>query len=91
MRPIWRVVKKIKAAAEAKGIFVRFIKGLALGFLPEGVRIKRDVRARGGRGGGAEKRVWFHLVELGVGKARSAQRKGQSAVAPLVDGDRHTV
>ena len=39
MRPIWRVVKKIKAAAEAKGVFVWFVQGLALGFLPEGVGI----------------------------------------------------
>ena len=74
MRPIWRVVEKIKAAAEAKGIFVWFIQGLALGFLPEGVGIRWNVRARSGWGGVTKKRVWFHLVELGVGKASSAQR-----------------
>ena len=62
MRPLWRVVKKVEAAAKAKWIFVRFIEGLALGFLPEGVGIERDIRARGGRGRVAEKRVWFHLV-----------------------------
>ena len=62
MGPLWQVVKEIKAAAKAEWIFVWFIEGLALGFLPEGVRIERDIRARGGRGGVAEKRVWFHLV-----------------------------
>ena len=91
MRPIWRVVEKIKAAAEAKGIFVWFIQGLALGFLPEDVGVERDLRARGGRGWVAEKRVGFHLVELSVGEARSAVREGKSTMAPLVNGHRNAV
>ena len=91
MGPLWRVVKEIKAAAKAEWIFVWFIEGLALGFFPEGVWIERDIRARSGRGRVTEKRVWFHLVKLSVGVARSAQRKGESAMATLVDGDRNAV
>ena len=72
MGPLWQVVKEIKATTKAEWIFVWFIEGLALGLLPEGVRIEWDIGARGGRGRVAEKRVWFHLVELSVGIARSA-------------------
>ena len=91
LRPVWRVIKEIKAAAKAEWIFFRFIEGLALGFLPEGVGVERDLRARGGRGWVAEKRVGFHLVELSVGEARSAVREGKSTMAPLVNGHRNAV
>ena len=91
LRPVWRVIKEIKAAAKAEWIFFRFIKGLALGFLPEDVGVERDLRARGGRGWVAEKRVGFHLVELSVGEARSAVREGKSTMAPLVNGHRNAV
>ena len=60
--PVRRVVKKIEAAAKAKRIFVGFIQGLALGFLPKGVGVRWNIGARSGWGGVAEKRVWFHLV-----------------------------
>ena len=64
---------------------------MALGFLPEDVGVERDLRARGGRGRVAEKRVGFHLVELSVGETRSAVQEGKSAMAPVVNGDRDAV
>ena len=74
MGALWRVVKEVKASAKAEWVFVRLIKGLALGFFPEGVWIERDIRARSGWGRVAEERVWFHLVKLSVGVARPAER-----------------
>ena len=69
---LWQVVKEIKAATKAEWIVFWFIEGLALGLLPEGVRVLWDIGARGGRGRVAEKGVWFHLAELSVCIARSA-------------------
>ena len=62
-----------------------------MGFLPEDVGVERDLRARGGRGRVAEKRVGFHLVELSVGETRSAVQEGKSAMAPLVNSNRNAV
>ena len=69
---LWQVVKEIKAATKAEWIVFWFIEGLALGLLPEGIRVLWDIRTWGGRGRVAEKRIRFHLAELSVCIARSA-------------------
>ena len=72
MGALWQVVKEIKAATKAEWIVFWFIEGLALGLLPEGIRVLWDIRTRGRRGRVAEKGIWFHLAELSVCIARSA-------------------
>ena len=69
---LWQVVKEIKASTKAERIVFWFVKGLALGLLPEGIRVLWDIRTWGGRGGVAEKRIRFHLAELSISIARSA-------------------
>ena len=69
---LWQVVKEIKAATKAEWIVIWLVKGLALGLLPEGIRVLWDIRTWGRRGRVAEKRIRFHLAELSVGIARSA-------------------
>ena len=65
------VIKEVEAATEAEWIILGLLEGLALGLVPEGLRVLWHIRAWGRRSGIAEKRVWFHLVELSVGIARS--------------------
>ena len=65
------VVKEVEAATEAEWIIFGFLEGLALGLIPEGLRVLWHVRTWGGRSGVAEKRVGFHLAELSVCIPRS--------------------
>ena len=69
---LWQVVKEIKAATKTEWIVIWLVKGLALGLLPEGIRVLWDIRTWGGRGRVAEKRIRFHLAELSVCIPRSA-------------------
>ena len=66
------VVEKVEAATEAEWIVFRFVEGLALGLLPEGIRVLWDIWTWGGRSRVAEKRVGLHLAELSVCVPRSA-------------------
>ena len=65
------VVKEVEATTEAKWIVLGLVKGLALGLVPEGLRVLWHIRAWGGRSRVADKRVGFHLAELSVGIPRS--------------------
>ena len=65
------VIKEVEAAAEAEWIILGLLEGLALGLVPEGLRVLWHVRTWGGRSGVADKRVGFHLAELSVGIPRS--------------------
>ena len=66
-----KIVKEVEAATEAEWIIFGFLEGLALGLVPEGLRVLWHVRTWGGRSGVADKRVGFHLAELSVGIPRS--------------------
>ena len=66
------VVQEIEATTEAKWVVLRLVEGLALGFVPEGLRVLWHIRAWGRRSWIAEKRVRFHLAELSVGITRSS-------------------
>ena len=65
------VIKEVEAATEAEWIVLGLLEGLALGLVPEGLRVLWHVRTWGGRSGVADKRVGFHLAELSVGIPRS--------------------
>ena len=69
---LWKIVKEIKAATEAEWIVFWFIEGLALGLIPEGLRVLWNIWTWGGRSRVAEKRVGFHLAELSVCVPRSS-------------------
>ena len=66
-----KIIKEVEAATEAEWIVFGFLEGLALGLIPEGLRVLWHVRTWGGRSGVADKRVGFHLAELSVGIPRS--------------------
>ena len=66
-----KIIKEVEAATEAEWIVFGFLEGLALGLVPEGLRVLWHVRTWGGRSGVADKRVGFHLAELSVGIPRS--------------------
>ena len=65
------IIKEVEAATEAEWIIFGLLEGLALGLIPEGLRVLWNVRTWGGRSGVADKRVGFHLAELSVGIPRS--------------------
>ena len=65
------IIKEIEAATEAEWIIFGLLEGLALGLIPEGLRVLWHVRTWGGRSGGADERVGFHLAELSVSIPRS--------------------
>ena len=65
------VIKEVEAATEAEWIILGLIEGLALGLVPEGLRVLWHIRAWGGRSRVADKRVGFHLAKLSVGIPRS--------------------
>ena len=66
-----KIIKEVEAATEAEWIVFGFLEGLALGLIPEGLRVLWHVRTWGGRSGVAEKRVGLHLAELSVSIPRS--------------------
>ena len=66
------VIQEVEATTEAKWIVLGLVEGLALGFVPEGLRVLWHIRAWGRRSWIAEKRVRFHLAELSVGITRSS-------------------
>ena len=66
------IIKEVEAATEAERIIFGLLEGLALGLIPEGLRVRWHVRTWGGRSGVADKRVGFHLAELSVCIPRSA-------------------
>ena len=65
------IIKEVEAATEAEWIILGLLEGLALGLVPEGLRVLWHVRTWGGRSGVADKRVGFHLAELSVCIPRS--------------------
>ena len=66
------VVQEVEATTEAKWVVLGLVEGLALGFVPEGLRVLWHVRAWGRRSWIAEKRVRFHFAKLSVGITRSS-------------------
>ena len=66
------VVQEVEATTEAKWVVLRLVEGLALGFVPEGLRVLWHVWAWGRRSRFTEKRVGFHFAELSVGITRSS-------------------
>ena len=65
------VIKEVEAATEAEWIILGLLEGLALGLVPEGLRVLWHIRTWGGRSWVTDKRVGFHLAELSVGIPRS--------------------
>ena len=66
------VVQEVEATTEAKWVVLRLVEGLALGFVPEGLRVLWHVWAWGRRCRVTEKRVRFHFAKLSVGITRSS-------------------
>ena len=85
------VIQEVEAAAKPEGVVLGLVKGLAMGLVPEGLRVLRHSRAWRGRSRVAEKRVGFHLAELSVGITRSPGWEGEGSMTPLVDGNRNAV
>ena len=65
------VIQEVKAATKPEWVVLGLVEGLALGLVPEGLRVLWHSRAWRGRSRVAEKRVGFHLAELSVGIPRS--------------------
>ena len=85
------VVKEVEAATKAEWVLLGLVEGLALGLVPEGLRVLWHSRAWRGRSRVAEKRVGFHLAKLSVGITRSPGWEGEGSMTPLVDGNRNAV
>ena len=66
------VVQEVEATTEAKWVVLGLVEGVAVGCVPEGLRVQWHIRAWGRRSWIAEKRVRFHLAELSVGITRSS-------------------
>ena len=80
------VVEEVQATAEAEGVVVWFVEGLALSLCPEVLWVLWNGRSwRGGRRV-VEERVWFHLAEFGGSESRSSRGEREGSVAAFVDG-----
>ena len=85
------VIQEVEAATKPEWVVLGLVKGLALGLVPEGLRVLWHSRAWRGRGRVAEKRVGFHLAKLSVGITRSPGWEGEGSMTPLIDGNRNAV
>ena len=80
------VVEEVKATAEAEGVVVWFVEGLALGLGPEVLWVLWNGRSwRGGRRV-VEERVGFHLAEFGGSESRSPRGEREGSMAAFVNG-----